>query len=69
MLQSLFIEANGTIPRARFGHTITPISTTKVLIFGGATGSAGNFSFTNDTFTFETQKRVWKKIQSKEYYI
>lgn len=64
MLQSTLVEANGTIPGARFGHTITPISPTRVLIFGGATGSSGNFSFTNDAFAFDIQKRVWKKIQS-----
>jgi hypothetical protein len=39
------------------------------MIFGGATGTLGNFTFTNDTYTFEFQKRAWKKIQSNQRFI
>lgn len=66
MLSSSLVEVSGTIPPARFGHTATQVSPSKVMIFGGAIGTGGNFTFTNDTYTFEFQKRVWKKIQSNK---
>lgn len=35
------IEFSGDNPQARFGHTITPISKDKALLFGGAVGDTG----------------------------
>jgi len=32
---------NGDVPKPRFGHTIAQISTTKIILFGGATGDTG----------------------------
>lgn len=37
-------QFGGDSPQARFGHTITPISVDKALLFGGAVGDNG----TND---------------------
>ena len=32
------VEFTGDSPQARFGHTITPISKDKAILFGGAVG-------------------------------
>lgn len=36
-------EAHGDLPQARFGHTITVVHKTKVVLFGGATGDTGRY--------------------------
>jgi hypothetical protein len=36
-------EVTGEIPLARFGHTLTLISKTKTILFGGATGDTGKY--------------------------
>ncbi|MFM7857558.1 MAG: Kelch repeat-containing protein [Flammeovirgaceae bacterium] len=36
-------QFGGDNPQARFGHTITPISKDKALLFGGAVGDNGNY--------------------------
>ncbi len=69
MLSSCQVEVGGTIPTARFGPTVTQIAPHRVMIFGGATGTSGNYSFTNDAYTFEIQKRLWKKITRKNFFI
>lgn len=69
MLSSSQVEVGGTIPLARFGPTVTQISPSKIMVFGGATGTPLNYIFTNDTFTFEIQKRLWKKITRKHQSI
>jgi len=43
-------DVKGDIPLARFGHTITLISKTKAILFGGATGDTGKYSITGDTY-------------------
>lgn len=40
-------------PSARFGHTITLISKTKSILFGGALGDSGKFLITNETFLYD----------------
>ena len=65
MLSNNLVEVGGTIPPARFGPTATQVAPQRIMIFAGATGNSGNYSFTNDTYTFEIQKRLWKKITSK----
>jgi len=39
-------QFGGDSPQARFGHTITPISNDKALLFGGAVGENGIFILT-----------------------
>ena len=56
------IETSGNIPQARFGHTVTAISKTKVILFGGAIGDTGKYSITGDTFCFDIALRVWSRI-------
>lgn len=37
------VEFLGDSPNARFGHTITPISKDKAILFGGAVGDTGTY--------------------------
>ena len=39
-------EVRGDIPQPRFGHTITLISKSKAVLFGGATGDTGRYAIT-----------------------
>ena len=56
------IESSGSIPQARFGHTVTAISKTKVVLFGGAIGDTGKYSITGETFGFDIVSHSWSKI-------
>ena len=56
------IDTSGTIPQARFGHTVTAISKTKVILFGGAIGDTGKYSITGETFCFDIAIRSWSRI-------
>ena len=56
------LETYGEIPLARFGHTITMINKTKVILFGGATGDTGKYSMIGETYSFDCPKRTWIKL-------
>lgn len=56
------LKVSGDIPQARFGHTITLVSKTKAVLFGGATGDTGKYSITGDSFIFDCITRKWKKL-------
>ena len=45
------VDTFGEVPLARFGHTITQVSKSKVILFGGATGDTGKYVITGDTYT------------------
>ena len=53
------LEVNGEIPQARFGHTITIVSKSKVVLFGGATGDTGKYSMTGETFMYNVLNKAW----------
>jgi len=57
------VEASGTPPLPSFGHTVTPIAKTKVVLFGGATGESGKFAMTGDTYLFNLYRTEWTKVQ------
>ena len=59
------LEVFGDIPQARFGHTITIVSKSKVVLFGGATGDTGKYSMTGETFLYNILNKTWQKLQSK----
>lgn len=59
------LEVNGEIPQARFGHTITIVSKSKVVLFGGATGDTGKYSMTGETFMYNIGNKTWQKLQVK----
>ena len=50
-------QTTGDIPTPRFGHSITAISRTKVILFGGATGDTGRYAITGDTYLFDNPLR------------
>ena len=59
------VEVNGDIPQARFGHTVTIVAKSKIVLFGGATGDTGKYSMTGETFLFNVLSKNWQKLQGK----
>ena len=59
------LEVNGEVPQARFGHTITTVSKSKIVLFGGATGDTGKYSMTGETFMYNILNKAWQKLQGK----
>lgn len=53
----------GEPPLPRFGHTITLISKTKAVMFGGATGDTGKYTITGETYLFDCITRKWKRLE------
>ena len=62
------LEVYGDIPQARFGHTITLVSKTKVVLFGGATGDTGKYSMTGETYLFNILTKTWSKLNGSNTY-
>ena len=52
----------GDIPPPRFGHSFTMVSKTKAVLFGGAVSVAGKYIITNETFLYDFQTSIWKKL-------
>lgn len=48
---------------ARFGHTMTQISKSKVVLFGGATGDTGKYVITGDVYIFCMMTNKWSKLE------
>jgi hypothetical protein len=59
------VECSGKIPSARFGHTLTMVSSSKIVMFGGAVGDTKNFIFSNETYTLNLMTKIWTKLESK----
>jgi hypothetical protein len=59
------LDVYGEVPMARFGHTITLVSKTKVVLFGGATGDTGKYSMTGETYMFNILTKTWQKLNGK----
>jgi len=57
------VKVSGEVPQPRFGHTITLVSKTKAVLFGGATGDTGKYSITGETFVFDCILRKWRKLE------
>ena len=56
-------ETLGDKPQPRFGHTVTQISRSKVVLFGGAHGDAGKYTISGETYVFEIYSRKWTKLE------
>jgi hypothetical protein len=56
------VEVFGEVPLARFGHTITQVSKSKVILFGGATGDTGKYIITGDTYGLDLIGNKWAKL-------
>jgi len=63
------LDVYGDVPMARFGHTITLVSKTKVVLFGGATGDTGKYSMTGETYLFNILTKTWSKLNGKHSHI
>lgn len=61
------LDVYGEVPMARFGHTITLVSKTKVVLFGGATGDTGKYSMTGETYLFNILTKTWSKLNGKSH--
>ena len=59
-------EAHGDLPQARFGHTITVVHKTKVVLFGGATGDTGRYQMTGETYLYNILNKAWQKLEGKK---
>jgi len=57
-------EVRGEVPLPRFGHTITLISRSKLILFGGATGDTGRYSITGDTYYLDLSTRTWSRLRA-----
>ena len=60
------VEVFGEVPLARFGHTVTQVSKSKVVIFGGATGDTGKYIITGDTYVLDLIGSKWSKLEGKQ---
>ena len=58
----------GNAPPPMFGHTVTPISKTKIVLFGGAIGTYGNFTMTSDCYLYNLFKEEWIKLSRTLYF-
>ena len=56
------VDAFGEVPLARFGHTITQISKSKIILLGGATGDTGKYVITGDTYILDMITMKWQKL-------
>lgn len=63
------VKALGEQPNARFGHTLTMVSKTKAVLFGGAISEnsshsfhSGKFVITNETYLYDFIANRWKKL-------
>lgn len=56
------LKQSGDIPQPRFGHTITLISNTQAVLFGGAIGDTGKYTITGETYLFDLEKYKWTKM-------
>ncbi|EAR82584.2 serine/threonine-protein phosphatase (macronuclear) [Tetrahymena thermophila SB210] len=61
--QLMKIQGGGDTPAPRFGHTLTLISKSKAVLFGGAIGDSGKFIITNETYIFDYELKKWKKLE------
>ena len=60
-MENFKVTGDGPLPR--FGHTISLVSKTKAVMFGGATGNTEKYSITGDTYSFDVTTRKWTKLE------
>lgn len=52
-------------PGKRFGHSVSIISPTRSILFGGAKADS-TYQITNDIFSFDSKTSSWTKVYSKD---
>ena len=60
-------EVGAGQPPIRFGHTVTQVSKSKFVMFGGAYGEPGKYKVTNDCHVFELAKQELALADSPTY--
>ena len=65
MIELTTVKHLGDIPEYRFGHTIVPITKSKICLFGGSIGDYHKLNYNNDTFTYNILTKIWQKISIK----
>ena len=58
------LETFGSIPPARFGHTMTKISQSHVILFGGCIVNNGKQTITSDTYSLCLKQLKWNKLEA-----
>jgi protein phosphatase len=61
------VECLGKLPSARFGHSLTMVSQSKIVMFGGAVGDTKNFVFSNETYSLNLGTKTWNKLECKYF--
>jgi hypothetical protein len=61
------IDSVGTIPSPRFGHSLNLITQTMLILFGGAIGDTKTFKFSNDTFLYNLNTKIWMQLKYLPY--
>lgn len=56
------LKVTGDLPQPRFGHTITLVTESKAVLFGGAVGEYGKYSIRGEAYVFECTNKSWKKL-------
>ena len=57
---------SGDSPKARFGHTFTPIGKERAILFGGAVADTGSkYVITGDTYICEYIQKKFKKLENR----
>ncbi|EGR31094.1 ser thr protein phosphatase family protein, putative [Ichthyophthirius multifiliis] len=56
------IQLLGESPQPRFGHTMTQINPTTIILYGGATGDTGKYNITGDVYQCDLNFRQWKRL-------
>ena len=65
LIELTLLNHIGLKPQNRFGHTIVPITKTKVCLFGGSVGDSHKLNYNNETFTYNILTKFWQKINIK----
>jgi protein phosphatase len=60
--QQVALSLGSDTPAPRFGHTLTLVSKTKAILFGGAVGDSGKFIITNETYLLDYEIKRWRKL-------
>lgn len=59
------IQKKTASPGRRFGHSISVVSSSRAILFGGAIAD-DNYQITNDIFSFNSNTGKWTKVKSKD---
>jgi protein phosphatase len=75
-LQADKIKVTGDVPSPRFGHTLTMVSASKAVLFGGAVSAQSTaditvdrFVITNETYLFDFVTSVWSKLAFRQEFV